>query len=145
MLIDCEKNENIQKYAGIWPFYKWDWFLLLHKCLQKHKMRLSALKSLSASLYYMKEPLQVVLPLDKPSQSFRFGWCFLKNGPFPAPFSFFVFSTQLTVNVQNKRCQWLDSNRRPLELETIALPTEPQPLPWMMFYLTVHDLPSKGR
>ena len=26
-------------------------------------------------------------------------------------------------------CQWLDSNRGPLELEATALPTEPQPLP----------------
>ena len=33
------------------------------------------------------------------------------------------------TNVQYKFCQWLDSNRWPLELEATALPAEPQPLP----------------
>ena len=43
-------------------------------------------------------------------------------------FSFvFIFSIQLTVNVQCKCCQWLDSNRGPLELKATALPTEQQP------------------
>ena len=42
-------------------------------------------------------------------------------------FSIFVFSTQLTVNVQYNFCQWLDSNHRPLELEVTTLPTEPLP------------------
>ena len=51
-------------------------------------------------------------------------------GPFPAAFFIiFVFSKQLTVNIQYIFCQWLDSNRRPLELEETDLPTEPQPLP----------------
>ena len=40
-------------------------------------------------------------------------------------FFIFVFSIKLTVNF----CRWLDSNRRPLELEATALSTEPQPLP----------------
>ena len=44
-------------------------------------------------------------------------------------FFIFVFSIQLTINVQYKFCQWLDSNSRPLELESTALPTEAQPLP----------------
>ena len=43
-------------------------------------------------------------------------------------FSFvFIFSIQLTVNVQCKGCRWLDSNRGPLELKATALPTEQQP------------------
>ena len=59
---------------------------------------------------------------------------FKKNGPFsPSFFFIFVFSIQLTVNVQNKFCQWLDSNRGPLELEATTLPTNPQPLP--LYYL----------
>ena len=36
------------------------------------------------------------------------------NEPFPASFFFiFVFSKQLTVNIQYKFCRWLDSNRIP--------------------------------
>ena len=45
---------------------------------------------------------------------------------------FRLFNTQLTVNkwsIYIIFCQWLDSNLGPLELEVIALPTEPQPLP----------------
>ena len=52
------------------------------------------------------------------------------TGPFPASFSFFVFSIQLTVNnVQYKFCGWQNLNRGPLMSEATALPTEPQPLP----------------
>ena len=54
------------------------------------------------------------------------------NGPFPASFSLFVFSIQLTINKclrYIKVFQWLDSNCGPLVLEPTTLPTEPQPLP----------------
>ena len=45
-------------------------------------------------------------------------------------FLYFVFSIQLTVHiVQYKFCRQLDSNHGPLVLEATALPTEPQPLP----------------
>ena len=45
-------------------------------------------------------------------------------------FLYFVFSIQLTVHiVQYKFCRRLDSNHGPLVLEATALPTEPQPLP----------------
>ena len=37
------------------------------------------------------------------------------------------FSRQLTVNVQFKVCQLLDSNRGPLESKLTAMPNEPQP------------------
>ena len=43
--------------------------------------------------------------------------------------SSFVFSLQLSVNVQHKFCRWLDPNRGLLELEATALPTQSQPLP----------------
>ena len=44
-------------------------------------------------------------------------------------FLIFIFSKQLTVNVQYIFCRWLDPNCGPLILEVTALPTEPQPLP----------------
>ena len=55
----------------------------------------------------------------------------------------FVFSIQLTVS-KYKICQWLDSNRGPLVLEATALPTEPQPLPFLLaceliFYFLDYD------
>ena len=50
-----------------------------------------------------------------------------KNGQLLA--SFFVFSIQLTLNVQLKFCRRLDMNRGPLESEATALPTEPLPIP----------------
>ena len=34
-------------------------------------------------------------------------------------------------------CQWLNSNRGPLELEAIALPTEPQPLPYLLSFFAL--------
>ena len=43
-------------------------------------------------------------------------------------FFIFVFSIQLTVNVQYIFCRRLDLNHRPLESEATSLPTEPQPL-----------------
>ena len=55
---------------------------------------------------------------------------FIKNGPFPASFSLFL-SLQYSCGIQmfNKFCRWLDSNRGPMVLEATALQTEPQPLP----------------
>ena len=50
----------------------------------------------------------------------------------------FVFSIQLTVDVQNF-CLWLDSNRQPLESEATALPTEPPPLPIFLFLWSLYD------
>ena len=48
------------------------------------------------------------------------------NRPFPASFFFiFVFSINLTVNIQYTFYRLLDSNHGPLELEATALPTEP--------------------
>ena len=41
-------------------------------------------------------------------------------------FFIFVFSIQLTVNVQYNFCQLMDSNFRPQESEATALVTEPQ-------------------
>ena len=50
-----------------------------------------------------------------------------KKGPFQASFSLFSSFQQLAVNrFINYFCWWLDSNWRPLVLEAIALPTEPQ-------------------
>ena len=57
---------------------------------------------------------------------------FFKNGPFMVSFSLFLsfqYSWQLMFNINF--WQWMDSNRRPLELEATALPSEPQPLPRM--------------
>ena len=55
---------------------------------------------------------------------------FFKKWANPSLFFFiFVFSIQLTVNIQYTFCPWLDSNSGPLESEATALPTEPQPLP----------------
>ena len=56
---------------------------------------------------------------------------FAKNGPFPASFFFFLFSSfQYTVDSKqmfhlNKTCRWLDSNCGPLVSVAAALPTEP--------------------
>ena len=44
-------------------------------------------------------------------------------------FIFRLFNSFDSTNVQYKFCLRLDSNRRPVELEATALPTEPQPLP----------------
>ena len=41
----------------------------------------------------------------------------------------FVFSIQLTVNIQYNFLRWLDSNCGPLESKVTALPTESPPLP----------------
>ena len=62
--------------------------------------------------------------------------CFLKSGPFPASFLFiFVFSVQLIINKCSiKFCRWLEANRGPLVLKATALPTEPQPLPYMFVW-----------
>ena len=51
---------------------------------------------------------------------------FLKNMRLPR--TLFLF---FTVNVEDKLCRWLDSNRGPLESE--ALPTEPQSLHLFLF------------
>ena len=52
-------------------------------------------------------------------------------GHFRPLFFIFVFSIQLTVNIQILKiqnfCRWLDSNCGPLKLEVTALPTEPPP------------------
>ena len=64
--------------------------------------------------------------------SVKFWFVFFKNGPFPASFFFiFVYSIQLTVN----KCSIVDLNHGPLLMEVTALPTEPQPLPNLHFYL----------
>ena len=59
----------------------------------------------------------------------------LKNRQFPASFSLFSSfqcSWQFTMFNINF-CQWLNSNCGPLELEAAALPTEPQPLPKLLY------------
>ena len=45
---------------------------------------------------------------------------------------FRLFNTVDSKQMFNKFCQWLDSNCGPLVLEATTLPTEPQPLPWMI-------------
>ena len=40
-----------------------------------------------------------------------------------------LFYKQLTVNMFNKSCRWLDSNQSPLVSEATALPSMPQPHP----------------
>ena len=52
---------------------------------------------------------------------------------------FLFFSLQLTVNVQYKICQWLASNRGPLESEATAPPTEPQPLAYINLVLRMQN------
>ena len=69
----------------------------------------------------------------------------------PRFFFIFVFSIQLTVNVQYKFCRGQVLNRTPLELQGTAVPTEPQPLPqcrvilpwcWLlMFIIFTFELP----
>ena len=46
-----------------------------------------------------------------------------------APSYFNLFTTDLIQWIENKICQWLDSNRGSLVLVATALPTVPQPLP----------------
>ena len=61
---------------------------------------------------------------------------FLKNGPFSASFLYFCLFNTADINMFNINfCRWLDLNCRPLELEATALPTEPQPLPCLSFYV----------
>ena len=66
-----------------------------------------------------------------------------KNGQFSASFSlFFVFSKQLTVNDQYNFLPMTGFEPGPLELEATALPTEPQPLPETVSWLSnllVHE------
>ena len=65
---------------------------------------------------------------------------FLKNGPFPAAFSF-LLSFQYTVDIKQMFnvfvifCQWLDLHCGPLVLEATALPTEPNHYPNSCFVL----------
>ena len=67
----------------------------------------------------------------------QFCYCFFlkKIRPFPASFYFiFVFSIQLIINKCSiKFCWWLESNRGSLVSKATALPTEPQPLPKLLF------------
>ena len=49
-------------------------------------------------------------------------------------FYFRLFYKQLTVNMFNKSCRWLDSNPGPLILEATALSTAPHHCP-SIFYL----------
>ena len=63
---------------------------------------------------------------------------FLKNGPFPATFSLFS-SFQYTDDSKQMLYNFLPmtgSNRGPLELEATVLPTEPQPQPKPLFFIT---------
>ena len=65
---------------------------------------------------------------------------FLIGNSRPLFFYIFVFSKQLTINnfsiFENRR--WLDANFRPLVSEVTALPTEPQPLPYLIsFTITI--------
>ena len=53
-------------------------------------------------------------------------------------FFIFVFLIQLTVNVQNNFCRWLDLNCRPLEWEPTALPTESQPLSFFSLFTSCY-------
>ena len=70
-------------------------------------------------------------PLPMPQFKLDF---FFKKWAIPGLFFFiFVFSIQLTVNVQYIFCWWLDLNSRPLVMEATALPTEPPPLPQVTF------------
>ena len=57
---------------------------------------------------------------------------FIKRGHFRPLFLFFVFSTQLTVNIQYKFLRWQDSNCGLLELEATTLPTEPPTTAWYL-------------
>ena len=51
-------------------------------------------------------------------------------------FSSFQYNWQLTFNIIF--CRWLDLNLRPLVSEVTALPTEPQPLPYLIsFTITI--------
>ena len=63
---------------------------------------------------------------------------FFRNGPLPAPFFFsvFVFSIQLTVNVQYKFLMMSVFEPRTSGLEVTVPTTEPQPLPSKI----VHDI-----
>ena len=55
---------------------------------------------------------------------------FLKVGHSLPLLIIFIFSIQLIINKFSiKFCEWLESNRGPLDLKATALPTEPQPLP----------------
>ena len=70
---------------------------------------------------------------------------FTKIGPFSPSFSlfsFFQYSWQKMFNINFFR--WLGSNRRPLELEATALPTEPQPLPKLRVDLARHISSNKN-
>ena len=68
---------------------------------------------------------------------FRNDIYFLKKWAIPGLFLFiFVFSIQLiinklTKNVHYKFCQWLELNSGLLVSKETALPTEPQPLPYV--------------
>ena len=60
------------------------------------------------------------------------GWFFSKSGyPLPLFLYFRLFYKQLTVNMFNKSCQWLDLNLGPLS--TVA-----QPLPQWLFILIIN-------
>ena len=57
-------------------------------------------------------------------------YIFQKNVQFLASFSLFcLFYKKLTINMFNKKCQWLDLNPGPLNLEATALSTVPHHCP----------------
>ena len=58
---------------------------------------------------------------------------FLKNGLFLASFSLFLsFQYSFLQLIVNQICRWLDVNRGFMVLEATVLPTEQQPLPYML-------------
>ena len=69
---------------------------------------------------------------------------FLKNGLSPPLFLFFrIFSTSLIQLIVNKIWRWLeDSNCGSLVLEATTLPTEPQPLPKLLFFFKKWAIPG---
>ena len=62
--------------------------------------------------------------------------CLLKRAIPGLFFYIFVFQYSWQQMFIAKCWQWLDSNRGPLELESTALPTDPQPLPLFFILLT---------
>ena len=87
------------------------------------------------NLNYFEKTKNFKLPRTEVLKQTRNGLFLKMDHSLPLFYFFCLFYKQLTVNMFNKSCRWMDSNPGPLVSEATTLSTVPQPLPTCLVLL----------
>ena len=89
------------------------------------------------NLNYFEKTKNFKLPRTEVLKQTRNGLFLKMDHSLPLFYFFCLFYKQLTVNMFNKSCRWMDSNKGPLVSEATTLSTVPQTLPqkWILWLL----------